>query len=66
MSIFALGSEEAQLASAVRPGMAGFADNSYLNEQDGSELGYEPPAGSSRASLGWHQRSSRRPSAPGS
>jgi alkylation response protein AidB-like acyl-CoA dehydrogenase len=53
VSIFALSSEEAQLASAVRAWLAGFADNSYLNEQEGSELGYEPARWKQLCELGW-------------
>jgi len=53
VSIFALSPEEAQLASAVRAWLAGFADNSYLNEQEGSELGYEPARWQQLCELGW-------------
>jgi alkylation response protein AidB-like acyl-CoA dehydrogenase len=53
VSIFALSPEEAQLASAVRVWLAGFADNSYLNEQEGSELGYEPARWQQLCELGW-------------
>jgi alkylation response protein AidB-like acyl-CoA dehydrogenase len=53
MSAFELTAEEAQVASAVRSWLADFAGNSYLNEQENSELGYEPARWKQMCELGW-------------
>lgn len=53
MKPFDLTAEEAQVAATARAFLAGFVDNSYLNEQEESELGYEPGRWSQMADLGW-------------
>ncbi|WP_165958744.1 acyl-CoA dehydrogenase family protein [Actinomadura sp. KC345] len=45
--------DEAELASTARSFLSGFADNSYLNEQEESEDGYEQTRWKQMTGLGW-------------
>jgi alkylation response protein AidB-like acyl-CoA dehydrogenase len=48
-----LSPDELLLATTVRGWFDSFADNSYLNAQEGSELGYEPHRWKEISQLGW-------------
>lgn len=45
--------EEALLAKTARGYFADFVDNTYLNAQEASELGYEPSRWAQMCQLGW-------------
>ena len=53
MSLFALTEEETQLAETARAFLSGFVDNTYLNEQEASEDGYEAARWKQLTELGW-------------